>query len=291
MKNYVNAQQFKANVRQYAKENGISGNEIGRLWQEIMLDDLLERISLSSYRDNFVLKGGFLLSAIVGINKRSTEDIDAEIKGFDLTEAQISRIFNDICKINDGPLKITLKQVEQIHEAEDYKGYRLHFDASFQNIKYPLKVDISTGDKITPKEIKFEYKLHLENRKIKIWAYNIETIVAEKLETVITRSVANTRMKDFYDLYILKNEKVDSKILNEAFINTSKYRDTVYLNDDKIDYVFCNEQISLIEENTNMQRLWSIYAKKHPFSQGISFEQVVLACREWLKKLELNKTY
>lgn len=125
MKNYVDEKQFKADVRRYAIEHNIKGNEIGRLWQEIMLDDLLERISVSKYRDNFILKGGFLLSAIVGIDKRSTEDIDAEIKGLDLTEKQIAKVFEEICQIKlaGDLLSISLSEIEQIHEHEEYKGY------------------------------------------------------------------------------------------------------------------------------------------------------------------------
>lgn len=151
MKNYVDEKQFKADVRRYAREHNIKGNEIGRLWQEIMLDDLLERISVSKYRDNFILKGGFLLSTIVGIDKRSTEDIDAEIKGLDLTEKQIAKVFEEICQIKlaGDLLSISLSEIEQIHEHEEYKGYRLHFNASFRKIRYLLKVDVSTGDVIT----------------------------------------------------------------------------------------------------------------------------------------------
>lgn len=288
MKNYVDAKQFKADVHKYAQIHGIKGNEIGRLWQEIMLDDLLERISLSKYKNNFILKGGFLLSAIVGINKRSTEDIDTEITGLNLTLKQITVIFQEICDLlplND-PLKIELTNVEKIHENEIYKGYRLHFLASFNTIRYPLKVDVSTGDTITPRAIKYKYKLHLENKEINIWAYTLETIVAEKLETIISRGIANTRMKDFYDLYVLQKEKFDIKVLQQAFYNTSKYRETVYYQNNAINFKYCLSRITLISQDQNMQKMWNRYVNHHPFAKGITFNQVTIATTEWLTKIK-----
>lgn len=286
MKNYVDEKQFKADIRKYAQQNHISGNEIGRLWQEVMLDDLLKRISLSKYKDNFILKGGLLLSAVVGINNRSTEDIDGEIKGFDLTESEIEKVFTVICntKPDNDPLEIALTKIEKIHESEEYKGFRLHFNASFKTIRYPLKVDIS----ITPREIHYNYMPHLENEEIEIWAYNMETVTAEKLETVITRGIANTRMKDFYDLYILqnKNVKIDIPTLQAAFINTANYRNSIFYKDGKIDMDYCLQQIDKIQNNQRMQRLWQNYVRKHPFVNDLTFNQTILAARDWIKKID-----
>ena len=291
MKNYVDEKQFKADVRRYAREHNIKGNEIGRLWQEIMLDDLLERISVSKYRDNFILKGGFLLSAIVGIDKRSTEDIYAEIKGLDLTEKQIAKVFEEICQIKlaGDLLSISLSEIEQIHEHEEYKDYRLHFNASFRKIRYPLKVDVSTGDVITPREIEYSYKLHIEDRHINIWAYTMETIVAEKLETVITRGIANTRMKDLYDLFILQRERINLATLKSAFANITNYRESIFWTGQDMDYKYCLRQVDIIAENSNMQNLWNRYVIKHPFAKGITFTQVIQAVQTWLTKLEFEK--
>ncbi|WP_236629373.1 MULTISPECIES: nucleotidyl transferase AbiEii/AbiGii toxin family protein [Lactobacillus] len=207
MREFKDARQFKAIVKNCAKANNIEANQIGTLWKEIVLDDLLERTSLSKYKYNFILKGGFLLASIVGINTRSTEDIDTEIKGFDLNQEEIIKIFTEICSIKpnpNDPLDITLVSCNKIHENGTYVGFRLHFNATaFQNLRFNIKVDVSTGDRITPREIKFKHHLILENRDIDILAYNLETIISEKLETVLTRSIANTRLKDFFDLYIL----------------------------------------------------------------------------------------
>ncbi|ADX70266.1 nucleotidyl transferase AbiEii/AbiGii toxin family protein [Lactobacillus helveticus] len=245
MKNYVDEKQFKADIRKYAQRNHISGNEIGRLWQEVMLDDLLKRISISKYKDNFILKGGLLLSAVVGINNRSTEDIDGEIKGFDLTEDEIEKVFTVICntKPDNDPLEIILTKIEKIHENEEYKGFRLHFNASFKTIKYPLKVDISTGDVITPREIHYNYMPHLEDEKIEIWAYNMETVTAD-------------------------------------------YRNSIFYKEGKIDKDYCLQQIDKIQNNQRMQRLWQNYVRKHPFVNGITFDQTILATRGWIEKID-----
>lgn len=293
MKNYTDEKQFKADIRKYAENHHISGNEIGRLWQEVMLDDLLKRISLSEYKNNFILKGGLLLSAVVGINNRSTEDIDGEIKGLDLTENEIEKVFTSICNIkpDNDPLEITLSEIEKIHENEEYKGYRLHFNASFKSIKYPLKVDISTGDVIMPREIRYDYTSHLENEKIEIWAYTMETVVAEKLETVITRGIANTRMKDFYDLYILQDKNIEINIatLKLAFTNTAKYRNVSFYKKGKLDKKYCLQQIHKIEKSQRMQGLWQRYEKKHPFAENITFDQTVSAAKSWINRLVSNE--
>lgn len=211
MRKFVNQKQFKDTVKNYAAANGITGNQVGVLWKEIVLDDLLERISISKYQHNFILKGGFLLASIVGINSRSTEDIDTEIKGFDLTQEEITKVFNEICSLKpeDGdPFRMKLVGCTRIHENDSYKGYRLHLNAvAFDNLRFNIKVDVSTGDQITPREIKFKHKLILEDREIDIWAYNLETVIAEKLESIITRNIFGTRLKDYFDLYILQSQK------------------------------------------------------------------------------------
>lgn len=295
MKEFKDAKQFKAVVQNYAKVHNIRNNQIGVLWKEIVLDDLLERISLSKYRRNFILKGGFLLSSIVGISTRSTEDIDTEIKGFDLTKKQIIEIFKEICAIMPNPkdpLAIQLTDCHKIHENGTYIGYRLHFNAvAFQRLRFNIKVDVSTGDKITPREIKFKHHLILENRDIDILAYNIETIIAEKLETVLTRSIANTRLKDFFDLYILfkQNEPVDFSVLTAAFNNTCGYRKVAYFDNGKIDFDYCNVTIKLIENNSKMNKLWDSYTKSYSFAKDITFDETIFAVQYWLNQILKNK--
>lgn len=167
----------------------------------------------------------------------------------------------------------------------------MHFNASFKSIKYPLKVDISTGDVITPREIRYNYTSHLENEKIEIWAYTMETVVAEKLETVITRGIANTRMKDFYDLYILQDKNIEINIatLKLAFTNTAKYRNVIFYKKGKLDKEYCLQQIHKIEKSQRMQGLWQRYEKKHPFAESITFDQTVSAAKSWINRLVSNE--
>ena len=197
-----NTMSFKAIINNIAKENKVSAQSI---LQTYMLERLLERISVSKYKDNFILKGGMLISAILGIDSRTTMDMDTTIKGFSLTEENINNIMNEICNIDlhdDVTLKI--KKIELIREDDDYSGYRITFEANLNNeMPVIMKIDITTGDKITYREIKYDFTLMLENRKIQIWSYNVETIIAEKFELIIKRGVLGTRIRDYYDIYML----------------------------------------------------------------------------------------
>lgn len=174
-----------------------------------MLERLLERISVSKYKDNFILKGGMLISAMLGIDIRTTMDMDTTIKELALTEKNIFNIMKEICKINiDDDVTLEVQKIEMIRDDDYYGGYRVTFKANYME-KMPviMKIDITTGDKITYKEVKYSFELMLEKRKIQVWAYNLETILAEKFETIIKRGVFGTRIMDYYDVYMLFNLK------------------------------------------------------------------------------------
>jgi len=193
--------QLKALVRNLSKEKNVEAEIILR---NFMLERLLERISISNYRNNFILKGGMLIAAIVGIDTRTTLDLDATIKAQILNEAEVTAIIDDILNVPiDDDVIFTFKSIEEIHEEADYPGYRVSIEAVLDKTRQVLKVDITTGDFVTPREVQYYFKLMFEDRTISIMAYNLETVLAEKFETVITRGVANTRMRDFYDIYIL----------------------------------------------------------------------------------------
>ena len=185
--------------------------------QNYMLERLLERISLSEYKPNFILKGGFLISAIVGLDTRATMDLDTTIKGYDLTIENLKQIFESICSINvDDDVTFEIYNVSEIREGDEYPGYRVHLKALYAPLAVPLTVDVTTGDKITPREIEYTFKLLFDDKTISIMAYNLETVLAEKLETVISRGQANTRPRDFYDihiLYSLRGNECDINIL------------------------------------------------------------------------------
>ncbi len=172
--------------------------------QNFILERLLERISVSKYQQNFILKGGFLIAAMVGLDTRATMDMDATIKGLPVTEQTVCEMFEEFCKIElDDDVSFGFRSIREIREGDEYTGYRVSFFANYPPMAVPLKVDITTGNKITPREIEYQFKLLLEDRSISILAYNLETIMAEKLETVISRGDQNTRPRDYYDIYIL----------------------------------------------------------------------------------------
>lgn len=197
-----NAMQLKAVIKNLAKEKHISAQLV---MQNFMLERLLERISVSKYQQNFILKGGFLIAAMVGLDTRATMDMDATIKGLPVNEDAICHMFDEICKIElDDNVTFTFRSIGEIREGDEYSGYRISLSANYPPMAVPLKLDITTGDKITPREIEYQFKLLLEERSISVLAYNLETILAEKLETVISRSDQNTRPRDYWiaDMHI-----------------------------------------------------------------------------------------
>ena len=199
-----NTMSFKAIINNIAKENKVSAQSF---LQTYMLERLLERISLSQYKNNFILKGGMLISAMLGIDSRTTMDMDTTIKGFTLTEENINKIMQEICelKIEDN-VSFKINNTELIREDDDYGGYRITFEANYNyEISVILNIDGTTGDKITYKEIEYEFSLMLEDRKIRVLSYNLETVIAEKFESIIKRGPLTTRIRDYYDIYMLTN--------------------------------------------------------------------------------------
>ena len=220
-----NAMQLKAVVKNIAKEKHISAQLV---LQNYMLERFLERVSVSSYKDSFIIKGGFLIAAIVGLDSRATMDIDVTIKGYPVTEETIRIMIEDIAAVPlEDDISFTFKSISEIREGDEYTGYRVAITADYPPMAVPLKLDITTGDKITPREIEFSYKLMLEDRSINVMAYNLATIMAEKLETVISRGDQNTRPRDYYDIYILhklQGDNIDIGTLAEALNATADKR-------------------------------------------------------------------
>lgn len=273
-----NAMQLKAFIKNKAAEKNISAQLV---MQNYMLERLLERISLSKYQRNFILKGGFLISAIVGLDTRATMDLDTTIKGFDLTIPNLEKIFTDICsvKIEDDVI-FEVYNIAEIREGDEYPGYRVHLKANYPPLSVPLTVDVTTGDKITPREITYTFKLLFDERNISILAYNLETVLAEKLETIISRGVANTRQRDYYDihiLYSLRADECDMDILSKALEETAKKRGS---SERMKEY---NEVIKTVKKSENMQRFWSKYQKDFDYAADISFDD---ACNSVIKIFE-----
>jgi len=247
--------QLKALVRNLSRQKNVEAEIILRNY---MLERLLERISVSEYRENFILKGGMLVAAMVGIDTRSTMDMDATIKGQVLDDAEIRRIFNAILSIdiNDN-VTMTLKNIAEIRDESEYPGIRVSIEGILDKTRQVLKVDVTTGDFITPKEINYEFSLMFENRTIRIKAYNLETVLAEKIETLIVRGTTNTRMRDFYDIYILTTMQADNINMDNfvsALVATAKKRESILQlqnNGRKV--------IKIIENSSIMQDLWKRY--------------------------------
>jgi len=260
--------QLKALIRNLSKKSSV---EAEILLRNFMLERLLERIAVSSYRHNFILKGGMLIAAMVGIDTRSTMDMDATIKGQTLTAPAITSIIKEILftPIDDG-VKFTFLGIEEIRLDADYPGYRVSISAILDKTRQILKVDITTGDSIMPREMEYRFKLMFEDRSISILAYNLETVLAEKFETVITRGVTNTRMRDFYDIYILTTtQPFDMSIFKAALAKTAEKRGTSKQMADTADV------IEMVAKNPLMIDLWQKYSKKYNYATDVTWDMVV----------------
>ena len=273
------AKQLKDLIRNLSKKKSADAQILMRNY---MMERFLERISVSQYKDKFILKGGMLVAAMVGLDARATMDIDATIKGADVNVEAVERIIEEIVSVSleDG-VTFRVKQISEIMDEAEYPGVRVSMETTFDGVRTPLKVDISTGDVITPREIQYSFKLMLEDRTIDVWAYNLETVLAEKLETVISRNITNTRMRDFCDIHILLKlygNTLDSKILGEALLATAKKRETER---------YLNEAVEIFEEvqaDANMQKLWVAYQKKFSYASDISWDKVMESTKELYDK-------
>lgn len=263
-----NAMQLKAIVKKLAKEKHISAQLV---LQNYMLERLLERISISRYHDSFILKGGFLIAAMVGLDTRATMDMDATIKGYPVTEDTVKKMFEDICAIQiEDDVTFSLRQIGEIREGDDYTGYRVALTANYPPMAVPLKLDITTGDKITPREIEYTFRLLLEDRTISILAYNLETILAEKLETVISRGDQNTRPRDYYDIYILlklQSQNIDISSLKAALAATTAKRNTLAVIRDY------SHIMDIVKSSDVMANQWLNYQKDFEYANGIAFSE------------------
>ena len=240
------------------------------------MERFLERVALSKYKDNFILKGGMLVSAMVGLDNRATMDIDTTIRNFPLDCEHAKQIVEEIAATPiDDNIRFEMKDVSNIMDEAEYGGVRLSLDAFLDTTKIPLKIDISTGDVITPAEITYHYKLMFEQRYISLWAYTLETVLAEKIETVLTRTIFNTRLRDFYDLYILQHAgmEIDTKTLAAALAATCRKRDS-----EKVLPEY-RRILDEIEANAAMREFWESYQKKNSYAAGIAWETVMNAIR------------
>lgn len=274
--------QLKALVRNLSKKLNV---EAEILLRNFMMERFLERIAASEYRNNFILKGGMLIAAMVGIDSRTTMDMDATIKGQTLSASEITTIVEEIlCTSVDDDVEFTLRGIEEIREEADYPGYRVSIGAVLDKTRQMLKVDITTGDFVTPREIEYSFKLMFEDRTIRILAYNLETVLSEKFETAVTRGVTNTRMRDFYDIYILTTTQAfDADTFRAALQKTVEKRGTAEQMTDM------SEAITMIEASPVMIDLWEKYRKKYTYADDVTWQMAISALRVLAGKTEARE--
>lgn len=267
------SKQLKDLIRNLSKEVGIEAHVLIRKY---MMERFLERVSSSKYNGSFILKGGMLVAAFVGVEARATMDIDTTIKGIPVTIVDMERTITEISNIDlDDNVKFRIKKVSEIMDEAEYSGIRFSMDAVLDGAVIPLKIDISTGDVITPREIAYSYKLMFEDRTIPIMTYPIETVLAEKLETVISRSITNTRMRDFYDIHILlKSQNINADILALALERTAKKRGNFNLLEN------AESVLKIVKSDEDMKRLWNIYQKKFKYAGEYTWDEVIHSVRE-----------
>ncbi len=272
------AMQLKDQIKNIALKNHLPAQAV---LQNFMLERLLERISISKYKDKVVLKGGMLIAAMVGISSRTTMDMDATLRGYPLSEETIRVAFAEICAIGlEDEVTLALNQVVPIRDQDEYGGYRVSIIATYETINTPLKIDVTTGDIITPDAIRYSLRSNFENKRIEVWAYNSETILAEKVETILRRSVLNTRPRDFYDVYILMKTRrpaVKKKVFRSALNATSEKRGSLAALQDK------ETILRTIQSDATMRQRWERYCKDNYYAKGINFDNVIEVLIDILK--------
>ena len=273
-----NAMSLKARIKNYARENKIAAQVV---LQNYMFERFLARLSRSEYKDKFVIKGGMLIAAIVGLDTRSTMDLDTTLKNLPLTKDEILKAVDTIRRIDLGDdVSFEIISIEPIRDDDPYGGYCVRIDAFYDTIKMALSVDISTGDVITPSAILYEFNgIFEEDLKIELWGYNIETVLAEKVETILRRGVFNTRPRDYYDVYILSTtQQYDRLLFEEALAATADYRGST---NSIMDRAGIMERISKSED---LQEMWEKYRKRFAYAESISYEDIIRALRDLLNK-------
>ena len=276
---FSNANSFKAKIKNISKDKGIPAQQVQ---QHYLIEQVLKLISTSSYRDSFIVKGGYLIGQMIGLDKRTTMDLDVTLKGTEMSRENLIHIFEEIlCSKTDG-FSFSVDKLEPIRQDDEYGGFSLKLNATFDTLKEVVFIDITTGDKITPREITYSMTSIFTNESIKIWTYNLETVLAEKLETIISRGLASTRPRDRYDLftlYKLRKEEINLEVLKNALENTAekrKSKDTIYN---------WEEQVRGIEISDYQKELWIRYQRQFKYAKDISFNNSVQVIREIMQQI------
>ena len=276
---FSNANSFKAKIKNISKAKGIPAQQVQ---QHYLIEQVLKLISTSSYRDSFIVKGGYLIGQMIGLDKRTTMDLDVTLKGTEMSRENLIHIFEEIlCSKTDG-FSFSVDKLEPIRQDDEYGGFSLKLNATFDTLKEVVFIDITTGDKITPSEITYSMTSIFTNESIKIWTYNLETVLAEKLETIISRGLASTRPRDRYDLftlYKLRKEEINLEVLKNALENTAEKRKSK-----EIIYNW-EEQVRGIEISDYQKELWIRYQRQFKYAKDISFDNSVQIIKEIMQQI------
>lgn len=263
-------EQLKGQIRSFAGKRNLQSQEV---LQMFLLERVLDRLSKSKYKDNFILKGGLLISSMIGIAERTTMDMDTTVTGIDMEETEIERIIREILLIDVGDgIEFTFEKLEPIREDDDYNNFRAYFVAHYGKIANKMKIDITTGDEITPRAIRYFYKTILDDDEIGVMAYNTETIIAEKYETIIRRNIGTSRARDFYDLHVFYNlykDSINLEILKLAVTRTAKKRESLETMSE------WEEIIEDMKVDTALKELWKNYCENNTYASEVSFEEVM----------------
>lgn len=274
-------EQVKGRIKNVAKETKADARTLMRIY---MMERFLERVSMSQYKEDFIIKGGILVTAMVGVALRSTMDIDTSIKNQNLSVEDAECIVNEIKDISlDDGVSFEIKEISNIMDEMEYPGIRLNMNAIMGKLVTPMKIDISTGDVITPKAIEFQYKLLLDDRSISLWSYNLETVLAEKLQTILVRGILNTRMRDFYDIKMLLSlydQNINNEILKIAFDATCKKRCTENLKNKS------SKILIVISKDEKLSALWKSYQNKYTYAADISFKDIIKSVTILLNRIQ-----
>lgn len=271
---FSNANSFKAKIKNMAKDRGIPAQQ---LQQNFLIEQVLKLIAKSSYKDSFIVKGGYLIGQLIGLDKRTTMDLDVTLKGTTLSQENLITIFEEILSDSDDVFSIEVDKLELIRQDDEYGGFSLKLNATFDTLREVVFIDITTGDKITPREITYSMSSLFANETIEVWTYNLETVLAEKLETIISRGVASTRPRDRYDLFTLyytRKDEIDFDVLRKALANTVEKRGSK----EAID--IWESQLNSIETDEYQKQLWTRYQRQFKYAQDISFEKSVQIVKE-----------
>lgn len=277
----MNDMSLKAKIRNTARANGIPAQLV---LQQYLNERFLVRLSMTNYRDKFVVKGGTLIASIVGLSNRATMDMDTTLKDLPLTPDAIETAINTICSVDtwDG-ITFKCERLEPIRDDDLYGGYRVLLQADYGKIAAPMSMDVSTGDIITPGAIQREFSTMFDSESFHLWSYNVETILAEKVETILSRNVFPTRPRDFYDLYVLtKTEAFDRSIFQEALNATARHRKSL----DKIKNI--DELLLLISKSNEQQKLWNKYCEQFSYAQGIEYTEIIRMLTELLADVKVG---